>query len=117
MLVREDSGLRRLLASLGCDLDALLRDVSAFVRENTRSDGLCQRIVNDAFRVASTERIDLVTRSGGVVDRKQVVHSCHLLAGFLNARSDAAMLLQRHGIEEGVLDRIAWDDHRDPDAC
>lgn len=104
ILELQDAGLRRFLASLGCDPQHLLQQACGWHQVGRRADKLCLAVVRDAYRVVPTTAIHLVTADGCIVSRKQVLHSCHLLAGFSHhGRSDAYLLLRQHGLD---LERV-----------
>lgn len=112
----QDAGLRRFLAAIGSDPQVLLQQASASQQSDRRADKLCLAVVRDAYRVVPTTPIHLVTTAGCVVNRKQVLHSCHLVAGFSrHVRSDASLLLRQHGIDlERVPDLAAgWSAYHD----
>ena len=95
-----DAGLRRLLVAIGSDPQVLLQQASAAQQGGRRADRLCVAVVRDAYRVVPTTPIQLVTTDGCVVNRRQVLHSCHLVAGFSrHERSDASLLLRQHGVD------------------
>lgn len=100
VLEMQDAGLRRFLAARGADPHVLLQQATALQQGGRRADKLCLAVVRDAYRVVPSTPIHLVTTEGCIVDRKQVLHSCHLLAGFArHGRSDASLLLRRHGMD------------------
>ncbi|MCB9886041.1 MAG: hypothetical protein H6838_11135 [Planctomycetes bacterium] len=95
----QDAGIRRLLVTLGCDPQALLQQASGLQQSGRRADKSCLAVIRDAYRVVPATAIHLVTTDGFIVNRKQVLHSCHLIAGFSrHRRSDASLLLRQHGV-------------------
>lgn len=104
VLELQDAGIRRCLAHLGCDPDAVLQQAIASLKSGYCTDRSCLAVVRDAYRVVPTTAIHLVTSDGCVINRKQTLQSCHLLAGFSRQRrSDASLLLRKGGVP---LDRI-----------
>ncbi len=104
----QDAGLRRCLAHLGCDPDVVLEQALASLKSGYCTDRSCLAVARDAYRVVPTTAIHLVTSDGCVINRKQTLHSCHLLAGFSRQRrSDASLLLSRLGFERARLGDIA----------
>lgn len=112
----QDAGIRRFLTTLGCDPNVLLEQASGSQPGGHRADKSCLAVLRDAYRVVPTTAIHLVTTDGCLVNRKQVLHSCHLLAGFSRrGRSDASLMLRRHGVDlERVPDLAAeWSAYHD----
>lgn len=108
VLELQDAGIRRCLAHLGCDPDAVLQQAIASLKSAYCTDRSCLAVVRDAYRVVPTTAIHLVTSDGCVINRKQTLHSCHLLAGFSRQRrSDASVQLSRLGFERARLGDIA----------
>lgn len=104
----EDSGLRRLFDSLGGVSQGVLSETASALRGERGLDRLCLSVLRDSYPVVPVTAIQLVTEGGGIVNRKQLLHSAHLLWGFTRTRrSDAARLLARRGLDHERVSRVA----------